>query len=110
MLPPIIQQYQHQIRRICEQFGVQTLEVFGSATGARFDPDLSDLDFIVRFVHERPEGYADRFLGLAEALEQLFGKRVDLLTERCIRNPYFRKTVDASRTTIYERGRAEVAV
>jgi predicted nucleotidyltransferase len=109
-MSPIIEKYQDAIGRICDRFGVRTLEVFGSATGARFDPDASDLDFIVQFVNEQPGGYADRFLGLAEALEQLFDRHVDLLTERCIRNPYFRKTVDASRKKLYERGRGQVAV
>ena len=47
-------------------------------------------------------GYADAFLVFADALEQLLGRKVDLLTERMIRNPYFRATVEASRQTVYE--------
>ena len=47
-------------------------------------------------------GYADAFLDFADALEQLLGRKVDLLTERMIRNPYFRATVEASRQTVYE--------
>ena len=103
VLSPLLRDRADQIRALCERFDVETLEVFGSVTDPRFDLASSDLDLIVRFVHEQPEGYADRFLGLAESLEELFGRRVDLLTERSIRNPYFRKAVDASRIKIYER-------
>ena len=104
MLSPLLRDRADQIRALCERFDVETLEVFGSVTDPRFDLASSDLDFIVRFVREQPEGYADSFLELAESLEVLFGRRVDLLTERSIRNPYFRKAVDASRVKIYERG------
>lgn len=46
---------------------------------------------------------------MAEALEALFGRRVDLVTERSIRNPYFRQTVEASRQRVYDDRDQEVA-
>ena len=54
--------------------------------------------------------YADRYLDFADALERLLGRKVDLLTERCIRNPYFRREVEAARQVIYdERGEKTAA-
>jgi len=55
-------------------------------------------------------GYADAFLDFAEALEKLFGRNVDLLTERMIRSPHFRAAVDATRQVVYEdRGQTKAA-
>ena len=35
------------------------------------------------------------------ALENLFGREVDLLEEQTIKNPYLKKNVDATKTLIY---------
>ena len=40
----------------------------------------------------------------------LFGRNVDLVTERSIRNPYFRKAVEASRISIYDRRNSQAPV
>jgi uncharacterized protein len=77
------------------------LEVFGSAAGARFDPDSSDLDFLVDFVPASHGVLADRYLGLLEALESLFGRPIDLVMTTAIRNPYFLQGIEPSRTLLY---------
>jgi predicted nucleotidyltransferase len=60
------------------------------------------LDFLVSLKDREPTGrYAERFLGLGEALERLFGRRVDLVTEESIRNPYFRHEVESTRQLVY---------
>ncbi|MDD2764768.1 MAG: nucleotidyltransferase domain-containing protein [Opitutaceae bacterium] len=96
---------------LCRRFGVERLYVFGSAASGGFDPQASDLDFLVRMADRRPTGaYADRYLGLAKALEALFGRRVDLVTEQSIRNPYFRSEIEVSRRLVYEHPREQAAV
>ncbi len=90
------------IADLCRQHEVRRLDLFGSAARGDFQPDQSDLDFIVQFQRTGYAGYADAFLNFADALEELLGRKVDLLTERMIRNPYFRATVEASRQTVYE--------
>jgi len=47
------------------------------------------------------EGYADRYFGLLASLEELFGRSVDLVVDSAIKNPYFRESVDRTRTPIY---------
>ncbi len=89
------------IRALCREHGVLRLDLFGSAATGEFDPETSDLDFIATFADTHVPGYADRYLGFAEALEALFGRSVDLLTERSIRNPYFRQAVEATRKAIH---------
>ncbi len=101
-------EHREAIAHLCQTFGVQKLEVFGSAADGRFDAGRSDIDLIVTFDHEAPSSIADRYFGLADALEQLLGRRVDLLTSQPIRNPYFRDAADASRRELYVRAPAEV--
>ena len=86
---------------LCRKYGVVRLDLFGSGTGEDWRPGESDLDFVVTFRSDPESGLADRYLGLAEELEALFGRPVDLLTERAIRNPYFRRNVDETRAPVY---------
>ena len=97
----VIQMRQPAVADLCRQFGVERLEVFGSAARGDFDSVQSDLDFIVRFVPPHEPGYADRYLALAEALERLFNRPVDLLTERSLRNPILKTAIAADRFIIY---------
>ena len=97
------------LANVCRQFRVERLYLFGSAADERFDSERSDLDFLVTLEEQLPGEYADNYLGLAQALEKLFGRPVDLVTERSIRNPYFRETVFAARELLYDR-RDEKAV
>ena len=90
-----IESYIVELHRLCRKYGVERLSLFGSAATESFDPASSDLDFVVSFADRSP-GYADRYLDFAQALEQLFGRPVDLVTERSIRNPFFRQSVEDS--------------
>jgi uncharacterized protein len=98
---PLIEEHLDEIRSLCLKYGVVRLEVFGSAANGTFRPETSDLDFIATFADPRIGNYADRYLDLAESLEALFSRRVDLMTERSIRSPRFRREVDATRRVVY---------
>jgi predicted nucleotidyltransferase len=80
---------------LCRRYGVKRLEVFGSAArGVDFDPDRSDFDFLVEFEPRGDLPPRDQFFALAEALEQLLGRPVDLVE---------RKALEASRNYIRRR-------
>jgi uncharacterized protein len=85
---------------LCRKHGVVSLDLFGSGTTDDWHAE-SDLDFIVVFQERSGPGLADRYLGLAEDLEALFGRPVDLLTPRSIRNPYLQRAIDATRASVY---------
>ena len=68
----------------------------------RFDPETSDFDFLVSFRDSASPGYADRYLDFAEALERLLGRKVDLVTERSVRRPSFRRAIESAHEVIYE--------
>jgi predicted nucleotidyltransferase len=105
----LVEQNKHDLTALCRRFNVERLDLFGSAATGSFQPASSDLDFVVRFSSASAGGYLDRYLDFAEALEQIFQRPVDLLTERAIRNPYFRCNVEATRQSVYEQ-RDEEAV
>ncbi|MCA9858354.1 MAG: nucleotidyltransferase domain-containing protein [Thermomicrobiales bacterium] len=98
------------ITALCEKYGVRKLEVFGSATDPdRFDPETSDIDFVIDFLDYGP-GIADRFFGFAEDVEQLLGRHADFIFgDKPIKNPYLRASVNKSRVTIYESANRKAA-
>ena len=89
-----------EIRDLCRRYGVARLELFGSAASGAFDPQRSDLDFLVEFDSD-PSGLFDRYFGLKESLEALYGRRVDLVSAGSLRNPYFIEAVNQSRQLVY---------
>ena len=101
LLPLLIDRLE-PLRHLCNRYGVDQLEVFGSAAKGLFDPASSDLDFIVQMTGQRGPGYARRFCSFADELEALFGRPVDLVTEPIIHNPNLRQDVDASRRLLLE--------
>lgn len=86
---------------VCEQYKVRRLEIFGSAARGGARSDVQDLDFLVEFESLPPGTYADTYFGLLEALEALFGCPVDLVVASAIKNPYFRESVEHSKTLLY---------
>jgi len=90
------------LKDLCLKHRVERLDVFGSAARDDFDPESSDLDFLVEFEPMPPVDHADSFFGLLEDLERLFGKRIDLLESEPIENPYLRQSIERSRKVLYE--------
>jgi predicted nucleotidyltransferase len=95
MMQADIAEKREALASLCRRYGVKRLEVFGSAArGADFDPAKSDFDFLVEFDERGDLTPRERFLGLAEALEKLMGRPVDLVE---------RKALEASRNYIRRR-------
>ena len=99
---PAIETRADELRRLCRRYGVRRLDLFGSAATGPYDPEESDLDFLVEFQPEALDAYADAYFGLLEALGRLFGWPVDLVVESAIKNPYFLQSVERTRTPVYE--------
>ena len=97
----LIEQHRADLVALCRQYGVQRLDVIGSAARGDFDPASSDLDFVVEFDNFTVENAADRYLGLLVDLEDLFARKIDLISYTGIRNPYFREVVNRTREALY---------
>ena len=90
------------VHELCRRFGVERMDLFGSAVNEGFDPLLSDVDILVCFRPEaREHGYADAFLGLHAALETLLERPVDLLSEASLENPHLRAAIMAERKPLF---------
>ena len=97
----IIQRKISELSELCDKHRVLRLALFGSATTDDFNPDSSDLDFIVEFQAMAPAEHADNYFGLQEDLEHLFGMPVDLVESAPIKNPYFRKAIEDTQVVLY---------
>ena len=106
---PLLASQLPAITALCERYGVAHLELFGSATSTEFNPETSDFDFLVELDTALPGSRARRWTELADELEHLLGRHVDLVNPRYIRNPYFLRAVNESRTPIYDRQNTQTA-
>ena len=98
---PMVAEQKDAVATICRRFRVKRLDVFGSAARTDFDPSSSDVDLLVQFERETDRGALDSFIGLKEALEDLFGRPVDLVEATAVRNPYLRADIERSRELLY---------
>ena len=98
----LIRDQRDELDRLCAAHDVLQLSLFGSATSDHFDPEKSDLDFLVVFKSSSPAERVEHFFGLQEGLCALFGLPVDLVESPPIRNPYFRAEVEKSRIPLYD--------
>lgn len=98
----LIEDNREAIEDLCTRYQVRRLEVFGSAlTGTGIHSKQSDLDFLVEFLPLKQGEYADAYFGLLEALEDLFGRHVDLVMPGAIKNPYFLESLNRNRKVLY---------
>ena len=95
-----IEHIKNTVQEPCRRYDVKKLELFGSAAKGDMRED-SDLDFIVEFNSSDYKGMFDRYMGLLEELEMNFKRKIDLLTSRSIRNPFFKNSVEREKMTVY---------
>jgi uncharacterized protein len=88
------------IARACARYGVARLRLFGSAANEQFDPDASDIDFLVDFRADAPTGVGP-FFALKDSLERIVGRDVDLVEAGAVRNPYFARRAFGEAVDIY---------
>lgn len=97
----IIKNNKASIDKLCKENRVEKLYVFGSVLNETFDEN-SDIDFLVTFNDNIPLlEFGDNYFELLFAFEELFNKKIDLITERSLSNPYFIKELDDTKKMIY---------
>lgn len=89
---------QHRITDFCKKNDIAFLGVLGSASRNDFGTK-SDVDILVRYA--RPKGLFEHS-GVALALESLFGRKVDLVTDRAL-SKYIRTNVYRDLKPLYGR-------
>ncbi len=91
-----------EIAALCRHYGVVRLRVFGSALSAEWDEARSDFDFLAEYGPARRSlPPLERLVGLPMALEELLGRRVDVVNLSMVRNRYFRENAEARTHELY---------
>ena len=86
---------------ICRRYGVDRLEVIGSAATAPSLAECRDVDLLVTFREPEQIDLFDAYFPRRDDLSTLFGKSVDLIEPGAIRDPGFRQVVERSRKVMY---------
>ena len=89
-----------ELRSLCNVYSVKTMYAFGSFCTDKFN-DNSDIDFLISFDKLSIEQYTDNYFDLHYKLEYLFNRKIDLLTDKSLSNPYFIKGVEQTKQLIY---------
>lgn len=105
----IINQHTAELKKVCERHHVASLHVFGSAASDTMKED-SDIDLLVEFKSVELSDYFDNYLSFKRELEDLFGKKVDLVETQTLKNPILKKAINRGKKLIYEREDTKVVV
>lgn len=108
-LPKIIKDNIETLYTVCKQYNVSRLYLFGSAITSRFDSEKSDLDFQVILKPMSPLDKGATLLNFWTALEVLFERKVDLITDQPIKNPFLAQHINDTKLLIYDREGKKIA-
>lgn len=97
-------------KTICQNHKVKYLYAFGSSVTDNFDYTKSDIDLLVEIDTPDPIERGEKLISLWDNFEDLFHRKVDLLTESSIRNPYLKKSIDSSKILIYDGKGSKVLI
>ena len=99
-----------QLQQVCEQYHVSQLFIIGSVVKGNARPD-SDIDLVAYFLPDIAlEDYADNFFDFIYALEDIFNKKIDLISGKAMKNPYFIEEVERTKMLVYEQPNKKIAV
>lgn len=88
---------------ICKKYPVKSLFLIGSAAKGSLNPE-SDIDLLYSFKEEDIQDnlYAEYFFSFQQDLQDAFQRKVDLVANDFLKNPYFIKSVNQDKVLIYE--------
>ena len=99
-----------EIESLCKKHSVESLYLFGSFASGQPNEE-SDVDFLVRFKKGLTSTqYRKAYFAFLYALEDLFKKEIDLVTETSLSNPYLIDSIQESRVQLYELKNQKVSI
>ncbi|MCD4817724.1 MAG: nucleotidyltransferase domain-containing protein [Candidatus Cloacimonetes bacterium] len=96
----LIERNIEKLKKLCIKYNVFQLYIFGSVLNEHFNNE-SDIDFLVSFGKLELEKYADNYFDFKFSLEDLFKRKIDLLEDKAIKNPFLRQSINTSKKLIY---------
>ena len=94
-----IEDHEQVIQKICRELRVKRLDLVGSASRDDFQSGRSDIDVLVEF--NDLDKLFDRYFDLKIRLEKQLGRRVDIIQDSAVKNPYVRKSLNRDKVRIY---------
>lgn len=104
----LINKNRKELEKACITFEVEALYAFGSVLTNKFRSD-SDIDFIVSILSTDPIEYTENYFQLKFELERIFGRKVDLLEQKAMKNKTFTDLVNRQKILVYARRDTGVA-
>lgn len=106
----LIENKRKEFYYLCREHKVKYMYAFGSAINNKFNHSTSDIDLIVELDESDPVERGEKLMSLWDKLEIFFNRRVDLLTESSIHNPYLKKNIESNKILVYDGKGPEVFV
>lgn len=97
-------------KAVCSNHGVKYLYAFGSSVTDSFDYKTSDIDLLVEIDDFDPIEKGEKLISLWDTFEDFFHRKVDLLTDSSIRNPFLSKRIDSTKILIYDGSGEKVLI
>ena len=110
IISEIISKRLEDFKAVCSNHGVKYLYAFGSSVTDRFNSESSDIDLLVEIDDSDPIERGEKLISLWDTFEDFFHRKVDLLTDSSIRNPFLRKSIDSTKVLIYDGSGQKVLV
>lgn len=85
---------------LCKTYHVKSMYAFGAVCTDSFN-DNSDIDFMITFENLSIGQNSDNYVDLHHKLQELFGRRIDLLTDLTLSNLYTRDRLEQTKQLIY---------
>jgi hypothetical protein len=88
-----------KIIEFCRKWKISEFALFGSVLRDDFRPD-SDVDVLINFAEDANWSLYDR-IDMADELKEIFGRDVDLVTKKGLRNPFRRHSILTTKKVLY---------
>jgi uncharacterized protein len=97
----VLQSHIVQIKELCKQFHVKELYAFGSVLRTdQFNED-SDIDLLIEFKEIPLTEYGDNYFQFLFSLEELFKRKVDLVSMKYLQNKFFIAEIKKNRIQLF---------
>jgi predicted nucleotidyltransferase len=104
----VILDKKEKLFELCTEHKVKSLYAFGSVCTDKFNSH-SDIDFLAEFENVSLNDYADNYFDFLFSLEDLYERKIDLITPGFFSNPFFISEVEHTKIKIYERQYQDLA-
>ena len=89
----------NQIKKICDQYKIQELSIFGSSLREDFNKN-SDIDILVSFKKEAEISLFD-IIDIENKISSILDRKIDLIEKESLKNPIRKKNILNTIEVIY---------